>query len=66
MESTEKSLPSSVLRPDVEMTPSASIRGRGLDLNTAWAKDEEFGILYTYTGLATPGYLNLFYIWGPR
>jgi cation diffusion facilitator CzcD-associated flavoprotein CzcO len=37
-----------------------------LDLSSAWKADGKFGFPYTYLGLATPGFPNLFFIHGPN
>lgn len=51
---------------NVDMTPPFSIRANGLDLKTAWLPSGEFGFAYSYLGLATPGFPNLFFIHGPH
>jgi cation diffusion facilitator CzcD-associated flavoprotein CzcO len=42
------------------------VTSNGINLATAWKADGEFGFPYTYLGIATPGFPNLFYIHGPN
>lgn len=37
-----------------------------VDLASAWKPDGEFGFPYSYLGLATPGFPNLFFVLGPN
>lgn len=46
-------------------TPFPIVSG-GIDLSKAWKTDGEFGFPYSYLGLATPGFPNLFFIHGPN
>ncbi|KAE8449778.1 hypothetical protein EG329_007553 [Mollisiaceae sp. DMI_Dod_QoI] len=46
-------------------TPFSIISGP-LDLSKAWKTDGEFGFPYSYLGVATPGFPNLFFIHGPN
>ncbi|KUJ09108.1 FAD/NAD(P)-binding domain-containing protein [Mollisia scopiformis] len=46
-------------------TPFSVVSG-GIDLSKAWKPDGEFGFPYSYLGLATPGFPNLFFIHGPN
>lgn len=39
---------------------------KGIDLKTAWQPDGRFGFPYTYLGLATPGFPNLLFVYGPH
>ncbi|KAK0724476.1 hypothetical protein B0H67DRAFT_656999 [Lasiosphaeris hirsuta] len=56
---------------NVNMVTPFSIQARGKDLRDLWdpqaaGKDGAPGFPYTYLGLATPGFPNLFYIHGPH
>ena len=51
---------------NTDMIPPFPIISRGVNLQTAWRHDGEFGFPYTYLGLATPGFPNLLFIGGPH
>lgn len=46
--------------------PPFSIIARGVDLKAAWRHDGVFGWPYTYMGVGTPGFPNLFFLFGPH
>ena len=49
-----------------DLVPSFPIRAGGKDLGDLWKPDGEHGFPYTYMGLATPGFPNLFFVHGPH
>lgn len=49
-----------------DMVPAFPIKANGQDLRDVWSQDGEHGFPYTYFGLATPGFPNLFFIHGPH
>ena len=51
---------------NTDMIPPFPILSRGVNLRTAWKHDGKFGFPYTYLGLATPGFPNLFFVGGPH
>ncbi len=51
---------------NTDMIPPFPIVSRGINLQSAWKPDGEFGFPYTYLGLATPGFPNLLFIGGPH
>ena len=51
---------------NIDMVPPFPIRAKGVDLQSAWKFDGKFGFPYTYLGLATPGFPNLLFIYGPH
>jgi cation diffusion facilitator CzcD-associated flavoprotein CzcO len=51
---------------NVDMLPAFSIQAGGQDLATVWDPDGEHGFPYTYLGISTPGFPNLFFIQGPN
>ncbi|MBE3044058.1 hypothetical protein IMZ48_16105, partial [Candidatus Bathyarchaeota archaeon] len=42
------------------------IRSGGKDLRDLWDQDGEFGFPYTYLGMTTPGFPNMFFLQGPH
>lgn len=51
---------------NVEAATPFSIIARGVDLKEAWKPDGLFGWPYTYMGVGTPGFPNLFFVFGPH
>lgn len=51
---------------NIDTALAFSIIARGIDLNTAWKPDGKFRFPYTYLGIATPGFPNLLFIYGPH
>ncbi|KNG46883.1 cyclohexanone monooxygenase [Stemphylium lycopersici] len=51
---------------NTDLVPPFSIKARGIDLNEAWKPEGKWGFPYTYFGLATPGFPNLFFLAGPH
>ncbi|KAL2889556.1 putative sterigmatocystin biosynthesis monooxygenase stcW [Ceratocystis lukuohia] len=51
---------------NVDMVPPFRIHARGRNLSDLWARDGEHGFPYTYLGIATPGFPNLFFLQGPH
>ncbi len=51
---------------NIDMVPPFPIRAKGVDLQSAWRSDGLFGFPYTYLGLATPGFPNLLFVYGPH
>lgn len=51
---------------NTDSAPAFSMIARGIDLNTAWKPDGKFGFPYTYLGIATPGFPNLLFTYGPH
>ena len=51
---------------NVDMVPQFPIIANGRDLRDLWRQDGEYGYPYTYLGLATPGFPNLFHVHGPH
>ena len=51
---------------NTDFAPPFSIVARGIDLKTAWKQDGKYGSPYTYFGLATPYFPNLFFALGPN
>lgn len=51
---------------NTDLVPPFSIRARGVDLNEAWKPGGKWGFPYTYMGMATPGFPNLFFLAGPH
>lgn len=51
---------------NIDAVPPFSITANGKDLTKLWAGDGEYGFPYSYLGLATPGFPNLFFILGPN
>lgn len=49
-----------------DMTPPFPIISRGVNLQSAWKPGGEFDFPYTYLGLATPGFPNLLFLYGPH
>lgn len=49
-----------------DMVPVFPVRSGGKDLRDLWDQDGEFGFPYTYLGVATPGFPNLFFLHGPH
>ena len=50
---------------NTDHAPPFSIVANNIDLKSAWKKDGHFGFPYSYLGLATPGFPNLFWLGGP-
>ncbi|KAH7396447.1 hypothetical protein BKA66DRAFT_409917 [Pyrenochaeta sp. MPI-SDFR-AT-0127] len=51
---------------NTNLVPPFSIQARGVDLSTAWKPGGKWGFPYTYMGMATPGFPNLFFLAGPH
>ncbi|KAI8933140.1 hypothetical protein NX059_009781 [Plenodomus lindquistii] len=51
---------------NTDLVPPFPIRAHGVDLNKAWKPGGKWGFPYTYMGLATPGFPNLFFLAGPH
>ncbi|KAI0181412.1 FAD/NAD(P)-binding domain-containing protein [Hypoxylon sp. FL1284] len=51
---------------NVDQVPPFSIWAHGKDLSQLWRQDGEYGFPYTYWGVATPGFPNLGFIYGPH
>lgn len=51
---------------NTDMVPQFPIQARGKDLRNLWAPGGEYDFPYTYLGVATPGFPNLFFIQGPH
>ncbi|EUC37404.1 hypothetical protein COCCADRAFT_85485 [Bipolaris zeicola 26-R-13] len=51
---------------NTDLVPPFPIKANGEDLNKAWKPDGKWGFPYTYMGLATPGFPNLFFLAGPH
>jgi cation diffusion facilitator CzcD-associated flavoprotein CzcO len=51
---------------NTDLVPPFPVRARGVDLRQAWKPDGKFGFPYTYLGVATPGFPNLFFLAGPH
>ncbi|KAH7071159.1 hypothetical protein BKA63DRAFT_474670 [Paraphoma chrysanthemicola] len=51
---------------NTDLVPPFPIKSRGVDLNEAWKPEGKWGFPYTYLGLATPGFPNLFFLAGPH
>ncbi|PSN62256.1 FAD/NAD(P)-binding domain-containing protein [Corynespora cassiicola Philippines] len=51
---------------NTDLVPPFSVKSRGVDLKEAWKPDGKFGFPYTYLGVATPGFPNLFFLAGPH
>ncbi|KAF1943940.1 FAD/NAD(P)-binding domain-containing protein [Clathrospora elynae] len=51
---------------NTDLVPPFPIKARGIDLNKAWKPEGKWGFPYTYMGMATPGFPNLFYVAGPH
>jgi cation diffusion facilitator CzcD-associated flavoprotein CzcO len=51
---------------NTDLVPPFSIKAHGVDLHEAWKPGGKWGFPYTYFGLATPGFPNLFFLAGPH
>jgi len=51
---------------NVDFAPPFPIVSGKTDLSSAWQPDGEFGFPYSYLGVSTPGFPNLFFINGPN
>ena len=51
---------------NTDLVPPFSVKSGGLDLKEAWRSDGTYGFPYTYMGIATPGFPNLFFLGGPH
>ena len=51
---------------NVDIAPPFSIRAYGVDLKDAWKPEGQSAFPYTCLGLVTPGFPNLFFIYGPH
>ncbi|KAF2254387.1 FAD/NAD(P)-binding domain-containing protein [Trematosphaeria pertusa] len=51
---------------NTDLVPPFSVKARGVDLKEAWKPDGTYGFPYTYMGVATPGFPNLFFLAGPH
>jgi cation diffusion facilitator CzcD-associated flavoprotein CzcO len=51
---------------NTDLVPPFPIKARGIDLNEAWKPEGKWGFPYTYLGVATPGFPNLFFLAGPH
>lgn len=51
---------------NTDLVPQFPIKARGVDLNKAWRPEGKFGFPYTYLGMSTPGFPNLFFLAGPH
>ncbi|KAI4635546.1 uncharacterized protein J4E87_000498 [Alternaria ethzedia] len=51
---------------NTDLVPPFSIKARGEDVHEAWKPGGKWGFPYTYLGLATPGFPNLFFLAGPH
>ena len=51
---------------NTDLAPPFSIKARGVDLSKAWKPGGKFGFPYTYLGISTPGFPNLFFLAGPH
>ncbi|KAH7130177.1 hypothetical protein B0J11DRAFT_245863 [Dendryphion nanum] len=51
---------------NTDLVPPFSVKARGVDLKEAWTPNGTFGFPYTYFGVATPGFPNLFFLAGPH
>ncbi|KAH7323130.1 hypothetical protein B0I35DRAFT_450264 [Stachybotrys elegans] len=49
-----------------DMIPPFAIRANGTDLASVWGKEAGYGFPYSYFGVATPGFPNLFFVAGPH
>ncbi|KAI9172802.1 flavin-binding monooxygenase [Paramyrothecium foliicola] len=49
-----------------DMVPQFPIVASGQDLRDLWKQDGDHGFPYTYLGVATPGFPNLFHLHGPH
>ena len=51
---------------NTDLVPPFPVKARGVDLREAWKPGGKFGFPYTYLGVATPGFQNLFFLAGPH
>lgn len=51
---------------NTDLVPPFPIKAHGIDLSQAWKPEGKWGFPYTYMGLATPGFPNLFLLAGPH
>ncbi|PVH93709.1 FAD/NAD(P)-binding domain-containing protein [Periconia macrospinosa] len=51
---------------NTDLVPPFSVKARGIDLKEAWKPGGTYGFPYTYMGIATPGFPNLFFLSGPH
>ncbi|EDU49394.1 flavin-binding monooxygenas [Pyrenophora tritici-repentis Pt-1C-BFP] len=51
---------------NTDLVPPFPIKAHGEDLNKSWKPDGQWGFPYTYMGIATPGFPNLFFLAGPH
>ena len=51
---------------NTDLVPPFSITARGVDLKEAWKPGGTIGFPYTYFGMASPGFPNLFHLAGPH
>ncbi|KAJ4377228.1 hypothetical protein N0V83_000051 [Neocucurbitaria cava] len=51
---------------NTDLVPPFPIKARGVDLNKAWKPEGKWGFPYTYMGMASPGFPNLFFLAGPH
>lgn len=51
---------------NTDLVPPFPIKANGEDLNKTWKPQGKWGFPYTYLGLATPGFPNLFFLAGPH
>ncbi|KAH4061929.1 hypothetical protein HBI17_093980 [Parastagonospora nodorum] len=51
---------------NTDLVPPFPLKARGVDINKAWKPEGKWGFPYTYMGVATPGFPNLFFLAGPH
>lgn len=51
---------------NTDLVPRFPIKSRGVDLSIAWKPGDKGGFPYTYLGMATSGFPNLFFLAGPN
>ncbi|KAF2845155.1 FAD/NAD(P)-binding domain-containing protein [Plenodomus tracheiphilus IPT5] len=51
---------------NTDLVPPFPIKAHGVDLNEAWKPEGKWGFPFTYMGVATPGFPNLFFLAGPH
>jgi cation diffusion facilitator CzcD-associated flavoprotein CzcO len=51
---------------NTDLVPPFPVKARGVDLSEAWKPEGKWGFPYTYMGVASPGFPNLFFLAGPH
>ncbi|KJZ80012.1 hypothetical protein HIM_00726 [Hirsutella minnesotensis 3608] len=51
---------------NTDMVPRFNIRARGRNLGDLWKQDGPYGFPFSYLGVSTPGFPNLFFLNGPH